>query len=186
MFSPFWLALARYARTRRIAYDEVVEQAVRGGVADASLRLTDIDHGVLDTWKVTWRTRNRSGDGGWNWERIFHPLRRRPAAFHVAIWSGDQLCGLAAGRVSAKRAGGVRHTVSIHFIESSPDRDQPLRGRVALLAITAAEVYGRALGASRIWLIDPLPGALPLYGKLGFKVALARGCPVYCEKEIPK
>jgi hypothetical protein len=186
MFSPFWLALVRYARTRRIAYDEVVEQALRDGVAGASLRLTDIDQGVLAVWSETWQGRHRSGDGGWDWERIFKPLRRRPAAFHVAIWSGDRLCGLAAGRVSTRRAGGVRHTVSVHFIESAPDLDQPLRGRVALLAITAAEVYGRALGASRLWLIDPLPGALPLYRRLGFKVAPSRGRPVYCEREISR
>lgn len=184
--SSFRLALDRYADARRVAYDAVTAQVIRDGIAPASLRLTDIDARALSAWEEDWRGRSRFHAGGWDWRRICLPLHRRPSAFHCAIWSADRLCGLAAGRVSARRAGGVRHTLSVYFLESVPDRDQPLRGQVALLALTAAEAYGRALGASRLRLIDPLPGVLMLYVDLGFRVVWRRSRPVYCEREITR
>lgn len=104
---------------------------------------------------------------------------------HVAIWSGERLCGLGVGRTSRRRAFGVRHTVSVHFIESAHDRDHPLRHAVATLVIAAAESYGRLLGATRIRLIEPLSGVIPLYERLGFVVAWKAGQPVYCDRRIP-
>ena len=176
-------ALARYARIRRIAYDDVTDRAVRAGVAGASLRLTDLDRTTLDAWARTW-VQGRPFGGGWDWKRISRPFRRRPAGFHLALWHGEVLCGLAVGRASAKRAGGVRHTLSLHYIEGAPDPEHPLVGRVALLVITAASLYARELGVSRLRLVDPLPGVLPLYSRLGFNVAASRGQPVYWEKRI--
>lgn len=186
LFSPYRLALARYAYIRAVAYEIVRDEAVDCGLAGPSLRLTDIDVHALEVWRSTWHGRHPSGDGGWDWERISRPLRRRPSAFHVAVWSGERLCGLAVGRPSARRAGGVRHTLSIHYMEAAPDQGHPLRRRVALLVTAAAEVYGRGLGASRVRLIDPVPGALRLYIGLGFAVARFRGGPVYCEREIER
>jgi hypothetical protein len=182
--SEYQTAHVRYADIRRRAYEEVVRFAIDSGIASGALRLSGIDRHTLSVWRLTWRGEHPSGDGGWDWERVSWSFRRRPAAFHVAIWNGERLCGLAVGRLSAKRAGGVRHTLSVHYMESAPETDNPFAGMVALLVVSAARTYGRMLGASRLRLVNPLPGVLPLYERLGFTVAQSGGRPVYCEQEI--
>jgi hypothetical protein len=177
-------ALARYARIRRIAYDLVTDEAIRQGTAGSTLRLTDIGTEARAAWRKTWTHRHPSGHGGWDWERLALRFRRRPSAFQLALWSGDRLCGLAVGRASARRVDGRRHTLSIHYMESTPEPDHPLKRNVALLITSAADVYGSALGASRLLLVYPLPGVLSHYARLGFTVAWWRDRPVYCEREI--
>jgi hypothetical protein len=148
------------------------------------MRLVDTDEETLAAWRSTWRDAHPSGFGNWNWERILRRAWRRPSAFHVAVWSGEQLCGLGAGRLSKRRLVGVRHTISLHFIESAHDAGHPLRHTIAALVISAAEGYGRLVGASRIRLIEPLPGVIHIYQELGFEVAHKAGQPVYCERRI--
>jgi hypothetical protein len=100
------------------------------------------------------------------------------------VWSGADLCGLGVGRLSKRRLSGVRHTVSVHYIESAHARDHPLRYLIAPLVIAAAEAYASLLGCTRIRLIEPLPGIIPMYEDLGFAVAWKAGQPVYCERRI--
>lgn len=88
----------------------------------------------------------------------------------MAIWSGEHLCGLAVGRASKRRPIGVRHTISVRFIESAHNDYHPLRGGVAALVIAAADAYASLIGASRLRLIDPLAGVIRLYEGYGFKV----------------
>ena len=182
--SPFRLALARYARIRRAAFQAAAEEALRTGVATSSLSLTDIDEQALSAWRETWHGDHGSGEGNWDWERLTRFCQRRPSAFHVAIWSGERLCGLAVGRMSARRREGVRHTISVHYIEGAPGPRHPLAGRIVLLAITAAEHYGSFLGAWRLRLADPLPGLVAYYQELGFTVVGSPGKQVYCERRI--
>jgi len=184
--SPFQSAVARCARIRRGAYDRTISDALEQGLAGPSLRLTDIDAETLLAWKRTWRGTRAPGAGGWDWETLWKRFRRRPTALQLAIWDGDELCGLALGRVSRRRALGVRHTVSVHYMEASPEPEHPLAGLIAALVIAAAERYGEALGASRLRLMDPLPGLMGYYRKLGFTIALLPGRRVYFEKRIPQ
>jgi hypothetical protein len=185
-FSSLARARVRYAQIRRSAYALAVMDAVRQGGVHPSLRLTDIDAEALSVWKATWRGTHLSGAGGWDWEVIWCRFRKRPTAFQLAIWSGGQLCGLAIGRTSKRRSSGVRHTISIHYMEAAPDQRHPLAGTIAPLAIAAAQRYGEALGASRLRLMDPLPGASTYYRKLGLSIALLPGRGVYFEKRIPR
>lgn len=182
--SPFRLATNRHAASRRLAFDRVARTASESGLVRVPLRLTEIDTGALNAWRRTWYGNHPSGGGGWNWDRIAKPLSRRPTAFHLAIWSGDHLCGLAAGRMSARRRSGVRHMVSLHYIEAWHSPRNPLRGQIAFLSVMAAETYAGAFGATRIRLVDPLPGVLRIYEALGFTVAWVGERPVYCEREI--
>jgi hypothetical protein len=182
---PFWLAKQHYARLRRQAYDHIVQDAVEAGSICVPLRLADTDEETLAAWRTTWRDAHPSGYGNWNWDRILRRAWRRPSAFHIAVWSGEHLCGLGVGRLSKRRFAGVRHTISLHFIESAHDHQHPLRRRVAPLVISAAEAYGDLAGASRIRLIEPLPGVIRIYEELGFAVARKAGQPVYCERRIP-
>lgn len=182
--SAFRLAQQNYARRRRIAYAVVQDEAVRSALVRADVRLVETDERALEAWRATWSGPHPTGQGSWDWERLLRRAWRRPSAFHLAIWSGERLCGLAVGRVSKRRPAGVRHTVSVHFIESSHDRGHPLRHAIAPLVIGAAEAYGRLLGASRIRLVDPLPGAVPLYEALGFGIAKKAEQSVYWERRI--
>jgi hypothetical protein len=181
---PFWLAKQHYARLRQQAYNLVQDEAVQTGLVRAPLRIKDTDEHTIIAWQATWTDPHPTNQGGWNWDRLLRRAWRRPSAFHVAIWSGEHLCGLAVGRVSKRRVSGVRHTISVHFIESAHDDQHPLRRRVAALVIAAAQAYGGSVGVSRIRLIDPLPGVIRLYEEYGFTVALKAGQPVYCERRI--
>jgi hypothetical protein len=181
---PFWLAKQHYARLRRQAFASVIRDAVHSGAIRAPLQLAHTDEDTIAAWRATWRGSHPSGFGNWDWERILRRAWRRPSAFHVAVWSGDRLCGLGVGRLSKRRPLGVRHTLSLHFIESAHDDLHPLRGSIAALVIAAADAYGRLAGASRLRLIEPLSGVLRYYEDLGFAVARKAGQPVYCERRI--
>ena len=182
--SAYRLAHQYYARLRRRAYDLVEREAFETGLVHVPLRIAETDEHTVAVWRTSWRGGHPTGHGNWEWDRILAKAWRRPSAFHVALWSGEHLCGLAVGRLSKRRLVGVRHTISVHFIESSHDARHPLRGNVAALSISASEVYGRLTGASRIRLIDPLPGIVRLYEDHGFTVARQAGQSVYCERRI--
>ena len=179
--SEYHQALQRYARLRRLAYDLAERLATP---AAGSIRLTGIDPHALDAWRTTWNRAHPLGYGGWDWSGLVERICRRPSAFQVAIWSGEQLCGLAVGRMSKRRPSGQRHTVSVHFLEGNPSRQHPLRGKVAAIALAVAEAYGDVLGAWRIRLIDPLPGVYRNYERLGFTIAGPSATRLYFEKRI--
>jgi GNAT superfamily N-acetyltransferase len=179
---PFWLAKQHYARQQ--AYARVQYEAVQTDFIRAPLRIEDTDERTIIAWQTTWIGPHPTNQGSWNWDRLLRRAWRRPSAFHVGIWSGEYLCGLGVGRASKRRGAGLRHTLSVHFIESAHDVRHPLRHRVAALVISAADQYGSLIGASRLRLIDPLPGVIRLYEDYGFTVARKAGQPVYCERRI--
>lgn len=181
---PFWLVKQHYARLRRQAFDSIVRDAVRSGIIRVPLRLTETDEVTITAWRAQWRGSHPSGYGNWDWERFLRRAWRRPSAFHVAVWSEDRLCGLGVGRLSKRRPAGLRHTLSLHFMESAHDHQHPLRHAVAALVIAAADAYGRLAGASRLRLIQPLPGVVHYYEAFGFEVAREAGQSVYCERRI--
>lgn len=177
-------AVRDYAELRRAAYLSVEDEARRAGLVDCRVLIRDTDAEAVLAWR-TWNTPHPSGAGGWNWEALIRRARRRPSALHLALWCGGELCGLAVGRASRRAFSGMHETVSLHFLEGSPDPQHPLRGHVAPLAIAASAAYGQVLGASRLRLRDPLPGALPLYRDLGFTIAQKSGRVIHCERRIP-
>jgi len=183
-FSPFRLALDRYARIRQGAYEFVVEETIRLGHTGPELSLTGIDDRAAAAWSANWRDTHPSGDGGWDWDQLARKFLRRPSAFHLAVWYEGRLCGLAVGRMSRRRRSAVRHTVSIHYMEREPGSGHPLSGTISVLVFTAAEQYGKRLGASRLRLMDPLPGLLRYYSQLGFTIASLPGNRIYCERRI--
>jgi len=150
------------------------------------LRLADIDAAALQAWHDTWGGRTHPGRvGGWNWPGLVDRLPRRAAILPLAIWDGDDLCGLALGRASRCRAGGVRHTFTLTHVERRPEPPPvPLRRRIILLSLTVARSYGLVLGATRLRLEYPDRNLLRYYELLGFHVAWEGGKPVYCVQEI--
>jgi hypothetical protein len=103
----------------------------------------------------------------------------------MAVWYGFDLCGLALGQASRSRAGGLRHTFTLTFVERRPEPPPvPLRGLIIALAVGVAENYGRALGASRLVLRNPDPNLLSYYEFQGFATVRKLQKPLYCLKEI--
>lgn len=112
-------------------------------------------------------------------------MPHRAAVLPVALWSGDDLEGLILGRASRHRATGIRHTITLSYVERRPEPPASLlRNRVLVLAISVAEAYGGALGASRIRLESPDSRLVGWYEALGFTVARSGGRAVYCEREM--
>jgi hypothetical protein len=182
--SSYALAKLRYARMRRAAYALAREDAIQRCITARPFRLSDIDHATLSAWRRTWAEPHPSGEGGWDWAVLTEPAHVDPAALSVALWSGGTLCGLALARASHRRSSGHRGAIKIYYLEGNPDPLHPLKGVVAALLVNAAEAYGRSLGASKVRLVDPLPGALRLYSDLGFTVVRTHSGALYCEKEI--
>ena len=183
MYRSFGQTVHHYRLLQAAAHRYVVDAAARNRIVGAPLRLGFIDDGALDAWAATWAgRRDPAASGGWNWPALDGRLRR-PSAFHLAVWSGPTLCGLALGRLSKTRPVGRKHTVSVDFMEGAPF-PHPLRRSIALLTVAFAEAYGRAVGARRLRLVQPLPGALPIYLRLGFEVVYSGGRAVYCDRRI--
>jgi hypothetical protein len=178
-------ARERHAALRQEAYSHTRDAAVAAGICGPALRLADIDDWALLAWRETWTGRHPSGAGGWNWPRLVERLPHRPAIMPLAIWHGDDLCGLALGHLSRRRTGGRRLTVTVSRIERRPEPPLvPLRGQVAVLAIVAARSYGSGLGARQIRLTYPDSALLGMYQRLGFRVVWKAGLPLHCEQEI--
>lgn len=148
--SAYHFAQQYYGRLRRRAYDSVEREVYETHFVRVPLRLTETDEHTVAAWRATWQRPHPTGEGSWSWDRILARAWRRPSAFHVAVWSGEHLCGLGVSRLSKRRLMGIRHTISVHFIESAHDDNHPLRRRIAALVIAAAVAYGREVGASRI------------------------------------
>jgi hypothetical protein len=182
--SEFREAQERYARIRRSACDAVQHLIAMQWSLPAAVQLADIDGYALETRRRTWTFPHWSGSGGWNWDALVRPVLRRPSGFPLAVWSGDQLLGLAIGRASKRRASGRHHTLSIHYVETHPDPFHPLRSHILSIVFEAAEQYGDALGAERLRLVAPIPALMPLYLGTRFGIAGRYGHALYLERAI--
>jgi hypothetical protein len=182
--SEFREAQERYGRMRRSVYDAVQDLITTQWSLAAAVHLADIDGYALETRRRTWTFPHWSGSGGWNWDALTCSVLRRPSGFPVAVWSGEQLLGLAVGRASKRRASGGHHTLSIHYVETHPDPLHPLRSHILRIVFEAAEQYGEALGAERLRLVGPLPALMPLYLRTRFGIAGRYGHELYLERAI--
>jgi hypothetical protein len=175
---------AHYRALQEAAYSLAHEEIRGAGSLAAPVLLRRYDGMAEAAWHADWQGhRHVSGSGGWNWPEIVRSRWKRPSAFRLAIWSGAALCGLAIGHPSKRSPAGGRKTISVNLIEAAPFA-HPLRGFIKLVTVTYATEYGRLLGSTRVRLIDPLPGVIPSYTKLGFSIILKGDQPLYCEREI--
>lgn len=103
----------------------------------------------------------------WDWSK---PLYRNFKSFSLAIWSDDQLCGLAAGRARAQKSA------SIQLMEGAPD-NHPVKGEVMAIALMCLERYASHIGAMEMRLMQAVPTLIPTYQELGFCLAPQLGHP---------
>jgi hypothetical protein len=178
-------ARARHAIERAEAYEVARDVALERGICGPDLRITDIDEYALEVWHRTWLGTHPSGAGSWNWPALVEQVPHRAAVLAIAIWYGTDLCGLALGRASRRRANGSRHTVTLTHIERRPEPpDVELRGHIVVIAVEVGLRYGRGIGARRLRLRNPDRNLLRHYQLNGFDTVWENGIPVYCEREV--
>lgn len=178
-------ARVRHARMRSDAYEAARLDALRRRLCGPELWFSDIDAQALAVWRETWAGAHPSGAGKWNWPKLVEQLPRRAAVLPIAIWYGNDLCGMALGHASRARLNRSRHTVTLTHVERRPEPPRvSVRGQLAELAIMAAEEYGKAVGARRLRLLNPDGNPLSHYAGLGFETVWNAGVPVFCQKEL--
>lgn len=183
--SGYARARARHTMERVEAYEFARERALANGVCGPDLRIADIEASTLDEWSRTWSGTHPSGAGKWNWPELVARLPRRAAVLPIALWYGDDLCGLALGYASRRRANGSRHTVTLTHVERRPEPPAvPLRGHVISIMTEVALGYGLGIGARRLRLRNPDRNLLRYYQTLGFTTVWDGEIPVYCEREV--
>jgi hypothetical protein len=175
----------RHARIRSDAYAVARDNALQQQLCGPELWYGDIDAHALAVWKEAWTGVHPSGAGRWNWPALVEQLPKRAAVLPVAIWYGNDLCGMAVGHASRSRFNRSRHTVTLTHIERRPEPPSvPVRGHITSLAIMAAEAYGEAVGARRLRLLNPDRNLLSYYEGMKFETIWNVGVPVYCQKEL--
>jgi hypothetical protein len=178
-------ARRRHAMEREEAYAIARDVVLARGSCDPGLHFADIETSTLEVWHRTWSGVHPSGAGKWNWPGLVEQLPHRAAVLPIAIWYGDDLCGMALGQASRRRTNGSRHTVTLTHIERRPEPPGvPLRGEVVSLAVEVALRYALAIGARRLRLRNPDVNLLKHYEVIGFKAVWRNGIPVYCEREV--
>lgn len=169
-------AEARYRERRALAHAAVADLVRPDLPAPCDLR--PIEPSALQAFRGQW-SGHASRRFRWPWEDIAAEYRRNhPDRFEVAVWSGDCLCGLAVGKVSA----GPLYC-GVNFLEGSP-APHPLRGFIVGIVVASAEAYAVTIGKGTVRLVDPLPELVPLYGKFGYSLASPRRESPYCWKEF--
>lgn len=167
-----WEAEIRYEEFREVAREVALRFVLSMPTWESEeekllVRLTAIDEPCLDIWESTW------GNKMFDWREIDTHFKRDTDRFEVAVWSGEELCGLASGRSS-----NGPDNVTIHFLERMRP-DNPLKGRIALLVTETADRYAKIQQKQRVKIKDPLADAIVVYETLRFVLAEPLGQTTY-------
>lgn len=101
--------------------------------------------------------------GSYPWECIQEWKRKDAKGFDLALWYGQELCGLC---YATPRKSVIQ--IKVVLLQGKPDRTHPLRGLVAPLSLLATDFYARMLRCTEIEIQDPDAGAIRYYLALGF------------------
>lgn len=119
----------------------------------------------------------------WDWNFGVKSYRKRyPSRLELAIWYNSTICGLSLGRPSYN---GTR--VRLDFIERVPGVNNPLKGRVTPIAVTAYEVYARLIDAAQVRIIRPADELIDYYSSLHYSFVKGTGTdsnPSYLYKNL--
>lgn len=156
----------RYRVIRQMVYETTEERFA--GISAKEISLTDTI--LADRWKYLPDQAAREYTSGWDWNKVFPAYRNQPNRFDISLWRGNTLGALCYGKTSK---AGTR--VRLDLIESTPERPTPL-GRAALPVLSfAASTFARLVGASEVWILEPLPELEGLYMKSGFGPRVSYG-----------
>lgn len=163
----------RYGRYRTKVYG-----VLSGELEPLGGRASPINYRAIERWRETWLPLSDPEDErpDWDWEA----LRNRysgPKRLDVALWAGDDLCGMILGHVS-----NGRNHVSLEYIASWRAR-HPLRGRILQLADIAGTVFAHQIGGRAVRVVEPADGLIERYSTLGYRPI--PGCvPICLEKGV--
>lgn len=151
----------KYSGLRDLIYKDVPLQ-----LGIPMLRLTPINTTALRA-KNQWPDVSREPpNGGWDWDSWTSYFKsRHKKFFDVAIWHGNELCGLVLGRLSRNNV-----KVRLELIEGSSVSGHPLKGDVVYIGLSAIEAFGAVVGAEESLIIDPVEGVIPAYNSLGYQL----------------
>jgi hypothetical protein len=131
-------------------------------------------------WHRQWKpiSDRKPPHGGWDWASLRLDYRNDPTTLAVAIWLENALLGLLLGRLNNTAA-------RIDYLEGTPDLNQPLRGKVILLAIEVGARYAQKAGRAELWLTEPVP-AVREYAKrvFGFEYVEQQGKTPFCRRKV--
>ena len=172
-----WEAEIRYEALRDVAREVSRAQLSQLGLDLTpkdwdEIRFSAIDGDALEIWEATWPVKE------FDWSEVDGHFKRDTDRFELAIWRGEELCGLSSGRVS-----NGPDNVTIHFLERMRP-DNRLRGKIALIATDVAERYGKILEKQRVKIKDPFVDAIVVYEGLGFVLAQPLGMTTYYARPI--
>jgi hypothetical protein len=150
---------SKYASVRQLVYDMVSEEF--HGVTARGITRADAQR--ADLWKHLPLSSGRPFRSAWEWSKVFGVYQSRPNRFEMSLWRGGSFCALSYGKVS--RSG---NRVRIDLIEAVPTMPSPLGGPALPILAFAAGAYASIIGASEVWVMDPLPQLEALYKAEGF------------------
>ncbi len=102
---------------------------------------------------------------GWDWRRVRDQYRRNHMArIELAVWHGEELCGLMIGKASDGKL-----VIKINYIQGG-EIENPLKGYIVPIASYCAELFAVAIEADWIGIQDPIEDEdlLNYYRELGF------------------
>jgi hypothetical protein len=132
-----------------------VQDDLRGVIPE--IALTDIGTEALQAVR---RWYGLPRQAGWEWFNV--TKRRKVRCYDLAVWHGEQLCGLAFGPASTDWIG-------IAFVEGNPDKTHPLKGKITDIAIAVLETQAAALDIRETRLLRPLPELVERYRRRGYE-----------------
>jgi len=80
-----------------------ISKQLAGRELAAPVKLTGIDAHALRAWKGNWQPNLPKDLADWDWEGLHAGYANEAYRFEVAIWSAEELCGLAVGKPSSSR-----------------------------------------------------------------------------------
>lgn len=171
------LARARYTPRCEEARLRAAQKISAGLGVDLSLGAWS--RRASEAWKEQWAAGDRRTAEGWDWDAIHRRYHNELDRLDLAMWVGDQLCGLALTTISGQAA-------TVRFLEGRPYQDCPLIGYRALIAIEAAQNYAQLNGRREIR-VQPASARLEeLYRDIfRFELATPKGEEAYYRREIP-
>jgi hypothetical protein len=150
----------KYREIWRLVFEQVTldtQHAAQEQNLDFSLlSLRPIDQDALDAqaqWPVV---DDPDREIGWSWgDACRHYRRNHMARIELAIWNGDELCGLMLGKASEGRL-----VVKVNYLQGSTLPTHALRGWITDIATRCAELFARAIDADWVAIQEPAVGLI--------------------------
>lgn len=154
-------------RARRLLEEEVL-RAFR-----IKLEVTGISGDEFRAVREDWTPKGRRVEFPWEEEIMPTLCKSHPRRLDLAFWSGKELCGLAAARLSDSK-----QWLSITFLENSPNPSHALKGVTAPISLVGADIYASLVQEASthkiakpvIRLLNPLKEAMGAYERIGYSV----------------